>query len=111
MLRVYGVDVLDPAVSLRRVHVLVSRLPPGSVPAAESDAAWSVEAHMLASVFDAVHNLIWITLKANGAKGAVQPKPIPRPGGPVRRGPAAGRKVAWTELADALRAEGALLGG
>lgn len=76
MLAAFGVDVLDPAVSLRRVHVLLHRLPPFARRAGEQ---WSTEAELLAGLIDHVAYLTWITLRANGAKGAPRPKPFPRP--------------------------------
>lgn len=76
MLAAYGVDVLDPAVSLRRVWVLLERLPPQYRRGGEQ---WSTEAELLAVLVDHVANLTWVTLKANGAKNAPRPKPVPRP--------------------------------
>ena len=84
MLEVYGVDVLDPAVSTRRVAVLLERLPPY---ARRFGEAWSTEAELLALVSDQLAQLTWVTLRAHGAKGATRPRPLPRPG--VRRGQAA----------------------
>lgn len=107
MLQTYGVDVLDPAVSLRRVHVLSRRLAGGSQDS-ESDVAWTIEAHLLAATFDAVHSLLWVTLKANGAKPGPAPKPMLRPGSRGSRKPE--RKVPWTGVVDALRAQGAVIG-
>jgi uncharacterized protein DUF5361 len=111
VLQTYGVDVLDPAVSLRRVHVLATRLAGGSQDA-ESQVAWTIEAHLLAAMFDAVMILTWVTLKANGAKGAQRPKPIRRPGPRPGRpgGQPAERKVQWSGLVEALRAQGAVIG-
>jgi hypothetical protein len=108
MLAVYGVDVLDPAVSLRRVHVLATRLPPGSLPAADHAGAWSTEAHLLARLNDAIDVLTWITLRVNGSK-ASKPKPMTRPG----KARAADRrpKLAWGDLASALGNAGATSGG
>lgn len=108
MLSVFGVDVLDPAVSLRRVHTLINRLPPGSMPAADSPAAWSNEAQLLAYLCDRVSELTWVTLKAHGAKNARMPKPIPRPGAAAQRRSSghAGRKVPLSQLGAALRGLG-----
>ena len=72
----YGVDVLDPAVSTRRVAVLLDRLPPGALAQGE---LWSAEAHLLAALIDQVGMLTWVTLRAAGAKGAARPRPVPRP--------------------------------
>jgi hypothetical protein len=76
MLAAYGIDVLDPQVSTRRVHVLLERLPPWSRLPGES---WSVEAELLASVIDHLAQLTYVTLKAAGAKTVAQPTPVTRP--------------------------------
>lgn len=76
MLAAYGVDVLDPKVSTRRVHVLLERLPPHVRRAGED---WSTEAELLAGLIDHVAQLTYVTLQANGAKGATRPQPVPRP--------------------------------
>jgi len=76
MLCAYGVDVLDPAVSLRRVWVLGNRLPPWARAGGEE---WSGEMHLLALIADHLANLTYITLQAYGAKGVTKPKAIPRP--------------------------------
>jgi hypothetical protein len=78
MLSVYGVDVLDPAVSTRRVAVLLDRLPPYALRPGEP---WSTEADLLALLIDQVAALTWITMKAHGAKNAPRPRPVPRPRG------------------------------
>lgn len=77
MLEVYGVDVLDPAVSTRRVAVLLERLPPYARRPGEH---WSTEAELLAVLADELAQLTWVTLRAHGAKGATRPRPMPRPG-------------------------------
>ncbi|HEX4399682.1 MAG TPA: hypothetical protein VH136_18730 [Trebonia sp.] len=81
MLAAYGVDVLDPGTSLRRVHVLLERLPPHARRGGEQ---WSTEAELMASLIDHVAVLTYVTLKANGAN-ASKPKPVERP--PMRRRP------------------------
>jgi len=72
----FGVDVLDPAVSLRRVWVLGNRLPPWARAGGEE---WGAEAHLLALACDLLSNLTYITLQAAGAKGVTKPRPLPRP--------------------------------
>jgi hypothetical protein len=74
----YGIDTLDPAVSTRRVGVLLDRLPPQ---ARNPGALWSTEAEMLAGLIDHVAALTYITLKAHGAKNPPKPRPVPRPRG------------------------------
>jgi hypothetical protein len=81
----YGVDVLDPAMTPRRVEVLLRRVPPAARSGGEQ---WSTEAELLALVVDHLAALTWVTIKAHSKKGAnvPKPRPIPRPRG---RGPAA----------------------
>lgn len=85
-----AVDVLDPAVSLRRVRVLLDGLPPQYRRGGEQ---WSTEAELLAHLADHVANLTYVTLKANGAKSVSRPKPVPRPK-PRRPVPAARQQPA-----------------
>jgi hypothetical protein len=87
MLAAYGVDVLDPAVSTRRVHVLLDRLPPQ---ARRGGEMWSTEAELLAQLVDHVAELTWVTLRAHGAKNVAKPRPMARP----RRGVAAAHRPA-----------------
>jgi len=107
MLEVYGVDVLDPAVSTRRVAVLLERLPPYARRPGEH---WSTEAELLALVADELAQLTWVTLRAHGAKGATRPRPIPRPGqmrtsarppapNPAEAVPAEGKAGTWADAA------------
>jgi hypothetical protein len=83
MLAAYGVDVLDPRTSARRVHVLLERLPPSYRLPGEQ---WSVEAELLAGLIDHVANLCYITARAAGARSATRPQPVKRP--PRRHRPA-----------------------
>jgi hypothetical protein len=76
MLAAFGVDVLDPRTSLRRVHVLLERLPPHARRGGEQ---WSTEAELLAGLTDHVAFLTFVTLRAHGAKSAKRPKPVRRP--------------------------------
>ena len=72
----FGVDVLDPAVSTRRVAVLLDRLPPH---ARRNGQQWSTEAELLAVLVDHLAALTWVTMRAHGAKNVAKPRPIPRP--------------------------------
>jgi hypothetical protein len=105
MLEVYGVDVLDPAVSTRRVAVLLERLPPYARRPGEQ---WSTEAELLAILADEVAQLTWVTLRAHGAKGAARPRPLPRPGQAAARAanrvtphaePGAAKAGTWADAA------------
>lgn len=82
----YGLDVLDPAVTPRRIHVLLARLPAGAWPEADSPASWSLEAHLLAATIDAVREVSWVTAAANSKRPPPRPKPMPRPGDRVKGG-------------------------
>jgi len=72
----YGLDVLDPATTPRRVAVLAEYLPPWARAPGET---WSAEAELLALLIDHVAQLTWVTLRASGSKGARRPRPLPRP--------------------------------
>lgn len=74
----YGVDILDPAVTPRRVAVLIRGLPPYARRAGEE---WLTEAELLALLVDHVANLTYITARAAGAKNFPRPRPVPRPRG------------------------------
>jgi len=103
MLCAYGVDVLDPGVSLRRVWVLGNRLPPWARAGGED---WSAETHMLALLADHLANLTYIVLRAAGDTSARQPKPLPRPGPGAARPAEArpGPRPGWTGVAAQLAA-------
>jgi hypothetical protein len=60
--------------------VLLAQLPPS---ARRAGQRWSTEAELLAGVIDHLAMLTYVTLKANGAKGAKKPVAVPRP--PVER--------------------------
>jgi hypothetical protein len=104
----FGVDVLDPAVSTRRVAVLIDRLPPH---ARRGGQQWSTEAELLAVLVDHLAALTWVTMRAHGAKNVPKPRPIPRPpqpGGaaprPAQPGPApakpgAAKTSSWADAA------------
>jgi len=85
MLAAYGVDVLDPGVSLRRVWVLLHRLPPWARRPGED---WSTEAELLALLSDQIADLTWLVSQLGGGKSA-RPRPLPRPAPRRRPGPAA----------------------
>lgn len=85
MLCAFGVDVLDPRVSLRRVWVLGNRLPPWARAGGED---WSAETHLLALVADHLANLTYVSRAAAGDKTARTPKPLPRPARRADRAPA-----------------------
>lgn len=60
--------------------VIVRRAPPTSALMRHLDpeaVAWTLEAHLLASVIDVLNIANWQRI---GKKGAPRPKPIPRPG-------------------------------
>ncbi|NGO71446.1 hypothetical protein G5C65_24460 [Streptomyces sp. SB3404] len=49
---------------------------------------WTVSAHLLAAVIDAVDEAAWITAQANARKRIRRPKRFPRPTGAEQRRPA-----------------------
>lgn len=102
MMAVYGIDVLDASVSLRRIHVLSRRMPPGALPRVE-EGSWSNEAHLLARLNDAVDILTWVLMRVAGSK-AKQPKPLPRPGTEAAKGQ--GQAIKWGELGGFLKSQG-----
>ena len=77
MAAAYGLDVRDPALSLRRFAVLLDHMPPVF---RRPGQEWSTEAELLALLVDAVANLTYVTMRASGAKNAPRPRPLPRPG-------------------------------
>lgn len=99
MLAHYGVDILDPHTTARRIDVLARRLPPGSLPGDEADRGWTVEAHLLASLIDAVQILTFVTVRAAGGKPG-KPKPYPRPrvAGQRPAGVDEPQRIPWREL-------------
>jgi len=78
MAAAYGLDVRDPGLSLPRFWRLLSNLPPAARRPGEE---WSVEAELLALACDHLANLTWVIMRANGAKNAPRPRPLPRPPG------------------------------
>jgi hypothetical protein len=96
MLAAFGVDVLDPRTTPRRVSVLLDRLPPQARLPGE---VWTVEAELLAVLIDHMANLTWVVLQAAGAKNATRPKPLPRP--PRRHTPPPPQPVPQRTWADA----------
>jgi hypothetical protein len=109
MLAVFGVDVLDPGVSLRRVWVLLNRLPPGSLPRV-SAASWSTDTHLLAGLLDAVNALTWVTVAQASRNRPAKPKPVPRPQGSTRTATDGQPGSSWADLARSL-AGGQVTGG
>lgn len=108
----YGIDCLDPAVTPRRVAVLLEHLPNW---ARGGGDPWSTEADLLALLVDHVAALTWITLKAHGSKNAKKPRPLPRPArrSPVAAspGPAAGGQVPGERKAGSWADAAAMLAG
>jgi hypothetical protein len=97
----YGIDSLDPAVTPRRVAVLMANLPPSARGGGE---AWSTEAELLAVLCDQLSALTYVTLRAAGVKNVPRPKPVPRPGRPAPREPGAegAKHGSWADAAAAL---------
>ena len=96
LLRVYGID--PHRATLRRVAVLLRRLPPGTWQMGEGPAAWSREAWMLADVVDAVNATAWLIAAVNSKTKPERPKPYPRPTA-VQEQEQKFTKVTWAEMA------------
>jgi hypothetical protein len=99
MLATYGVDVLDPRVTLRRLWSLAHRLPAGSWPDQTRPMAWSVEAQLIGGLIDAVAWLTYVTVRTAGGQ-MTKPKPFRRPWET-----ASPRRTPWGELAAAVMAQ------
>lgn len=93
----YGVDPFDPAITPRRMWVLLTNLPPGSL-AGEHAGSWTIESYLLASVLDAINTLTWVQVAKSSKSKPKRPKPTPRPGQPVQQK----RGMRLAELAGAL---------
>jgi hypothetical protein len=98
MLAAYGVDVLDPGVSTRRVWVLLERLPPAVRRLGEQ---WSTEAELLAGLIDEVAYNTWVLARVYGSRSSA-PKPVPRP--PQRRREPEPARGAWDDVVRQLAA-------
>lgn len=95
VLRVYG---LDPhTVTLRRLWVLVRRLPQGSWKKDQGPASWSEEAYLLAGVIDAINQVTWVTTQVNSKRKVPFPQPVERPGWKQQD-----KKKSWGEFTDSL---------
>lgn len=95
LLRVYQ---LDPhSITLRRLWVLLQRLPLGVWKKDQGPASWSETDYLLAQVVDAVNQGTWVaTQVASGKKKVPPPKPVQRPGGQREK------KIKWSQVADAV---------
>lgn len=98
--RYYRVDFRDlwrptPALTFRRLRVLLNGLPPESLwwtalraqapadvtPAGDIDQIrWGTIHDLLAALIDATHEVAWVTRAANSSKKVPPPAPFPRPG-------------------------------
>jgi hypothetical protein len=103
MLATYGIDVHDPAVTLRRVQVLTDRMPPGAWPNPDHALSWDTDAYLLAQLIDQVAGLTYLTARAHGGKPK-QPQPFYRPGRRqrARTRVAQATRSSWAALADKL---------
>lgn len=96
LLRVYGID--PHRATLRRVGVLVRRLPPGSWHKDAGLGSWTTEAYLLANVIDALNRLTYVQVQKSSKRKVKEPKPTWRPG------QARKQKVSWAEFGKALGA-------
>jgi len=95
----YGVDVLSPAVSVRRIAVLLDQLPPW---ARQGGQMWSVEAELLALVVDHLAQLAWITAGGKGSRPRPLPRPRPRAERPAQAAPGPPEGKSWAGAAQQL---------
>jgi hypothetical protein len=84
MMGAYGVDVLAPGVSLRRIWVLWQRLPPSTRARAAVEESWSQESYLLANAVDYLAHLDYVTTSVNSKQHIDMPKPTERPGDKTR---------------------------
>ncbi|GAU66658.1 hypothetical protein SSP35_03_03060 [Streptomyces sp. NBRC 110611] len=93
--RFYGLDLAEALFGSQPVAPslllgLVEELPEDSALAAAvrggpHHRGWTVSAHLLASVIDAVNDAAWITAQANSRKRIRRPRRFPRPAADQRR--------------------------
>lgn len=95
LLRVYGVD--PHRATLRRVGVLMRRLPPGSWHKDDGPGSWTPEAYLLAGVLDAINGLTWVQVQKSSKRKVKQPKPTWRPGHKKQA-----KRMSWAEFGAAL---------
>lgn len=85
MFHLWGVDINDPRVTVRRLWNFFSRLPVSSetvndIAEVPREARyWDANTWMLANVYDAVAHLDWVTITAHSKHAKKPPKPFPRP--------------------------------
>ncbi len=93
--RFYHLDLADALfgdepMAPRLLLALAEELPDESAFAAAARGGaqhrgWTVTAHLLAAVIDAVHEAAWVTAQANSKKRLRRPRPFPRPATERRR--------------------------
>lgn len=81
--RIDLVDMYTRRVSVRKVAVIASQLPPGSRvwQALGTNAAWRPVEYMLADLIDTTMHGVWVNANKDVEKGkrSKPPKPMPRP--------------------------------
>lgn len=93
LMRVYHVD--PHSITLRRVWVLMQRLPPGSWKKDAGPGSWTETDYLLANVIDAVNQVAWTVAQSNSKKKVPVPKPMERPGQKTK-------KQGWGDFTQAL---------
>lgn len=93
--RFYGIDLTEALYGTRLMAprlllALAEELPDESALAAAvrggpQHRGWTVNAHLLASVIDAVGEAAWVTAQANSRKRIRRPRRFPRPAAQQRR--------------------------
>lgn len=85
MFHLWGLDINNETVTIRRLWNFFSRLPVDSetvndiagVP--RETRSWNVNTWMLANILDAVTHLDWVTIASNSKRAPKPPKPFQRP--------------------------------
>lgn len=85
LFHLWGMDINDPRMTVRRLRNFFQRLPSNSETIADIQnltreaREWSPEMWMLANIFDGITHLDWVTIAANSKHAPKPPKLFPRP--------------------------------
>lgn len=85
LFHLWGMDINDPRMTVRRLRNFFQRLPSNSETIADIQnltreaREWSPEMWMLANIFDGITHLDWVTIAANSKHAPRPPKLFPRP--------------------------------
>lgn len=91
MFHLWGLDINDESVTIRRLWNFFDRLPINSETLCDigelsrEQRTWSPEMYMIANVIDCIQALDWHFVAANSKNKPKPPKPYPRPEGVQRK--------------------------